>query len=357
MRIVFFTRYGTLGASSRYRFYQYKNFFESLGIECNYRPLFNNSILASRYRHGTKSIWQNVSAIADRSRDIFRIGNADLIVLQGEFLPYCPPIFERLMALQGIPYAVDFDDAIHHYYDQSSNWVIRKALGKKIKSVVRHAACVVVGNKYLANYATNATAKRTEIVPTVIDLDKYPLTRPSSNTNEKFRIGWIGSPGSSRYLASINQPISELVSEYECVISLVGAGHDHGFGNISPELRVWADETEVSDIKTFDVGIMPLPNDDWAKGKCGFKLIQYMACGKPVIASPVGANCDIVDHGVNGFLAETPEEWVNAVRTLIMNPHLARKMGNAGRKMVEQKYCLQVTAPRLAEIFKRCIDN
>jgi glycosyltransferase involved in cell wall biosynthesis len=354
VRIVFFTRYGTLGASSRYRFYQYQPSLESRGFECSFRPLFDNSILDSRYRRGTKSVWQNVSAILQRIVDFSQTRSADLIVLEGEFLPYFPAFFEKLLNLRKIPYAVDFDDAIFHYYDKSSRRLVRRLLGGKIKTVVKNAACVIAGNQYLAKYASNADAKRIEIVPTVIDLDKYPLKKCYPAENTGFRIGWIGSPGSSRYLELVRDPLSKLVSNDGCIVKLVGAGTDHGLADLLPEMQKWSDETEVAEIQTFDIGIMPLPEDDWAKGKCGFKLIQYMACSKPVIATPVGANCDIVQHGVNGFLAETADEWINAIRTLKENPDLVRRMGAAGRKLVEEKYCLQVTGPQLARIFKGC---
>jgi glycosyltransferase involved in cell wall biosynthesis len=115
-------------------------------------------------------------------------------------------------------------------------------------------------------------------------------------------------------------------------------------------IRDWDEATETAEIGNFDVGIMPLPDNPWERGKCGFKLIQYMACGKPVVASPVGVNREIVVEGVNGFLASTQKEWVDALLRLKENPALRRTMGERGRRMVEERYCLQVTAPRLQRI-------
>jgi glycosyltransferase involved in cell wall biosynthesis len=130
---------------------------------------------------------------------------------------------------------------------------------------------------------------------------------------------------------------------------MVGAG-DANMKRSFCEVKPWSEVSEVTDLQRFDAGIMPLPDDPWKRGKCGYKLIQYMACGIPVVASPVGVNKEIVDHGVNGFLAETTTEWIEALRILRDNPDLRRRMGAAGRRKVEQRYCLQVTAPRLHKL-------
>ena len=130
---------------------------------------------------------------------------------------------------------------------------------------------------------------------------------------------------------------------------LIGAG-ENPFSGLMATIRDWDEATETAGIGNFDVGIMPLPDNPWERGKCGFKLIQYMACGKPVVASPVGVNREIVVEGVNGFLASTQKEWVDALLRLKEDPDLRRTMGEKGRRMVEEEYCLQVTAPRLHRI-------
>jgi len=114
----------------------------------------------------------------------------------------------------------------------------------------------------------------------------------------------------------------------------------------------WTEQTEVASISSFDIGIMPLLDGSFERGKCGYKLIQYMACGLPVVASPVGVNCQIVEHGVNGFLAETPEQWEQALQTLLADADLRQRMGQAGRKKVEQEYCIQVTGPKMAALLR-----
>ena len=120
-------------------------------------------------------------------------------------------------------------------------------------------------------------------------------------------------------------------------------------GNL--EVIAWSEDTEVDAIQSMDIGVMPLPDTPWARGKCGYKLIQYMACGLPVVASPVGVNKEILEHGVNGFLAESDAEWRTAIEALISDPDLRRRMGAAGRKKVENEYSLQVWGPRVANLF------
>ena len=138
--------------------------------------------------------------------------------------------------------------------------------------------------------------------------------------------------------------------------SVVGSGQIDLDG-VPMSIIPWSEETEVDHIQDFDIGIMPLPDSQWEQGKCGYKLIQYMACGKPVVASPVGANRKIVEHGVNGFLAGSTEEWLEALTVLRDNSDLRKKMGTAGRKKVEKRYCIQVTARRLLSILQSVEKN
>lgn len=125
-----------------------------------------------------------------------------------------------------------------------------------------------------------------------------------------------------------------------------------GFSELRAENRVWSEMNEVSDIQAFDVGIMPLADTPWEQGKCGYKLIQYMACGIPVVASAIGANREIVSHGVDGFLATTHAEWSGYLKQLLENPDLRREMGLRGREKVERKYSVQARLPELIRILR-----
>jgi glycosyltransferase involved in cell wall biosynthesis len=219
---------------------------------------------------------------------------------------------------------------------------------------MRHARCVVAGNEYLADYARRAGAKRVAILPTVVDTDRYPAA--TRERRGPFTIGWIGSPFSSRYLELIAPALADVCSQGRARVVLVGAPLAV-LASVPREVLPWSEATEVNDIQAFDVGVMPVVDEPWARGKCGLKLIQYMACGLPVVASPVGVNREIVEPGVNGFLASTHEEWINALTTLRDQPTLAAELGRAGRRKVEEKYSLRAAAPALASILRQAAVN
>jgi len=178
----------------------------------------------------------------------------------------------------------------------------------------------------------------------VINLESYPLVEVP--VNDIFTIGWIGSPSTAKHLLDAEIALKQVCKNRGGKVVLIGAG-ENPFSGLMATMRDWNEATQSMEIGNFDVGIMPLPDNPWERGKCGFKLIQCMACGKPVVASPVGVNREIVVEGVNGFLASTSKEWVDALLRLRADPELRRAMGEKGRRMVEEKYCLQVTAPRL----------
>jgi glycosyltransferase involved in cell wall biosynthesis len=182
-------------------------------------------------------------------------------------------------------------------------------------------------------------------MPTVVDLDRYPVGNDRVR-HDVFTVGWIGSPSTTRYLNEVQPALSTLSEGGKARLLLVGAEHI-SLDGVPIESRRWTEASEVQDVHDFDVGIMPLTDDPWSRGKCGYKLIQYMACGLPVIASPVGINNQIVEQGVNGFLAQTPDDWLHALTTLRDDVKLRARLGAAGRAKVEAQYTLQVTAPRL----------
>jgi len=272
--------------------------------------------------------------------------------IEKELFPWLPSWCEMFIACLGIPYIVDYDDAIFHNYDTHSNILVRKLLGNKIDAVMRNAAAVIAGNEYLMAHAKKAGARRVEYLPTVIDLERYSVK--DNTENSIFTIGWIGSPATVKYLEMIRSVLSEWDKKNNARLVIIGADSFKS-DNMRVEHHPWSQDSEVLEIQKLDAGIMPLPDNLWEKGKCGYKLIQYMACGKPVIASPVGVNSEIVEHGVNGFLASHEKEWLDTLNFLYANPEKRYEMGKSGRNKVEKNYCVQVTAPRLLEILESSI--
>jgi glycosyltransferase involved in cell wall biosynthesis len=215
---------------------------------------------------------------------------------------------------------------------------------------MRYSDTVIAGNSYLAARAKEAGAKRIEIVPTVIDLERYDV-KSSSNSSEII-IGWIGSPSTLKYLKTISSVLQYLVKKYRVQIHIVGAkGVDIGISENVSYIE-WEENTEAFSISKFNIGIMPLTDSPWEKGKCSYKLIQYMACGLPVVASKVGMNEEVVVAGENGFLANTKEEWIKVLELYIQSPEIRLRHGLAGREKVREKYCVQRTYKLLAKALK-----
>lgn len=347
MKILLLSRYDRLGASSRIRFFQYLDYLKQHNIDVTVAPLLNDAYVTALYNNQPKNTLAIVGAYWRRMLLLLGSHKYDLLWIEKELFPWLPPFAEQILDYFQIPYVVDYDDATFHSYDQHPQKIIRQLLGKKIDKIIRHAKVVVVGNEYLAQYAEQAKAKRVVVIPSVIDLQHYSL-QPAP-TNPVPVIGWIGTPATAKYLLSIAPALIEVCKQRRARLVAVGLTALE-LNDIPVEVRAWSEDTEVAEIQSFDIGIMPLFDEPWARGKCGYKLIQYMACAKPVIASPVGINNVLVQVDVNGLLASTTAEWVTALNKLLDNQQLRAEMGNAGRELVEKSYCVQVTAPRLLNL-------
>ena len=215
--------------------------------------------------------------------------------------------------------------------------------------MMRTADHVICGNKYLADFAGEHTA-RVNVIPTCIHTETFhPRLRPMPTAPKKFTIGWTGSTSTNRYLNELFPVLAKFHGRAELkFLSDSENGLDYTALNGLPVTFVpWSPEVEVRETATFDVGLMPLPDDPWTRGKCGFKALQYMGLGIPAVCSPVGVNCEIVTHGETGVLARTPADWEAGLRRLMENPGLREHLGKAGRQTVEARYSVKTQAPRL----------
>lgn len=295
-----------------------------------------------------------LDAYLERVRLISKARRFDLVWLEYEMLPWLPSWVELGLLPGNIPMVVDYDDAIFHRYDQHRLKWVCSLLGYKIDAVMRRANIVIAGNDYLAQRAELAGAKRVKLLPTVVDENRYAVINKEGGS--QLTIGWIGQPSTAIYLNKLAPVLQKIITRHSVRVVAVGPKPTQ-FAQLPIEVRPWAEETEVAEIQQFDIGIMPLSEDLWEKGKCGYKLIQYMACGKPVVATPVGVNKIIVRENVNGLLARTDTEWFNALNMLCENATLRKRMGDEGRKIMEQNYSLQVTAPKLAELLRSAVSK
>ena len=342
------SRYSRLGASSRMRTYQYLPWLEAAGISITAAPLFSDGYVQG-LQQNTKNLFEVLRAYAARVNTLLRSRQFDLLWIEKEALPWLPAWLEKTLISGAVPYVLDYDDAVFHYYDQHRHPIVRALLAGKHPALIQRAALVVAGNAYLAEFARAVGAKQVELVPTVIDLERYPLaTTHLAKMDGTPCVGWIGQRATAEFLT----PYAHLFERLSAagLARFAAIGIDAQSLGLPMKSIAWTEQTEAASIAGLSIGIMPLVDAPFERGKCGYKLIQYMACGLPVVASPVGVNCHIVEHGVNGFLADTPEEWEKALRTLLADAGLRQRMGRAGRLKVEQQYCIQATAPTLSQL-------
>ena len=307
-KILILTRYNKLGASSRYRFYDYLDHLKQDGIDFEVAPLFSDKYLIKTYA-GSFRVFEVIKCYWQRIMILLRSAEYDSYLVEKELFPFFPYFIEFLFLSRCNKYDIDFDDAIFHRYDDHKSSIIRYLFSNKIARLMKNAECVLVGNQYLYDYAKLNLCQNIKIIPTVVDVKRYDDTM--SKKNEQFTIVWIGSQATVQYLLEVIEPITRVCNKVNGKLLVVGAKIK--IPNIQLELVEWSQDTEVKLLKSAHVGIMPLSDQKWNMGKCGFKIIQYMASGVPVVASPIGVNKKIISDKKNGFLAHTSDEWFNYI--------------------------------------------
>lgn len=337
------TRYARLGASSRVRFYQYAEHLAAAGVPLTLEPLLDDDYLHARYA-GRTAWLPTVRGYLRRFRALREAAAADsLLWIEKELAPWLPAWLE-LLVVGDRPFVLDLDDAIFHNYDLGASALLRRLYGTKIDRLMRAASVVTVGNEYLAERARRAGARDVRYVPTAVDLRRYEVRHPPETADSPIGIVWIGSPATVHYLAIVAPALQALSRERSVALHVIGGG-SFALPGVTVVNLPWSDDTEVRNIQRCDIGIMPLPDSPWERGKCGYKLIQYMACGLPVVASPVGINRDIVRPGCEGYLAARTDEWIQALSALAQDGLLRKRMGEQGRRRVELEYSTRATGP------------
>lgn len=354
MRILALTKYGPMAASTRQRFVQYEPALAAAGMTVEYAPLLDDAHVKRLAKGKRTSSIGVASAYARRLAALAGAGRFEALWVHCELFPYLPAAFERLAFVHRRPVIYDYDDAIFHMYDDHPSTPVRALLGDKLKPLIRGASAVCAGNDYLRAYAAPLNPA-TFVLPTVVDTDQY---RPVADRRSgPVTIGWIGSPSTWVFVRPILPLLADLCAATGARFTAVGAGpaaevdRFHGM-----EVAEWREASEIASVQAMDVGIMPLPDAPWARGKCGYKLIQYMACGLPVVASPVGVNANIVREGTSGLLATDFDQWRAALTRLIDDPTLRQSMGAAGRARAVEFYSLQTHAPPLVDVMRRAAE-
>nr|MBI1230058.1 glycosyltransferase [Cytophagales bacterium] len=346
-RILFLSKYPPQAASSRLRTYQFLPFWRKEVAEVEIAPLLNERYLRDLYAGKPVHLLNVLRCYIKRFfLLLFHVRRFDLIWVEKEFFPYFPPVAEWFIS-RSKGFVVDFDDAIFHNYDLSPSLFLRKILPKKIDAVMHYADLVFAGNPYLIDRAKKADAKRTCFLPTVIDPSRY-RQKEYTPSSPVVCIGWIGSPSTQKYLKDLLPVFENLHQRFAIRILLVNGREAFPFSGKIDSIP-WTEEGEVDAILCMDIGIMPLPDNPWERGKCAYKLIQYMACGLPVVASPVGFNTTVVRHGVNGYLADTSEDWQKYLTDLILHPERRQAMGKEGFCLVQESYTLEKNIERIRQ--------
>lgn len=350
MRVLLLSRYGELGASSRLRSCQYLSRLKAAGISVVVKPLFSNKYLSQKYS-GITPIIEVAKGYISRGAAVLGSHKFDLIWIEKELFPWIPFVLEKCFLPNKFPIVIDYDDAIFHRYDRNKSQIVRCLMRDKIDKIMRSATAVIVGNKYLADRASSAGAQSIVSIPTAVDLDRYPEHTNSNTHGSVIKIVWIGTKYTSKYLSLLKEPLIALQKRFSVQLKVIGPSGIK-FRGVDVVSVPWSESTEVSSLQDCDIGVMPLSDSDWERGKCGYKLIQYMACSLPVVASPVGVNFEIVKPGENGFLASSSIEWENAFVALCSSQTLRREMGKCGRQQVERNFSVQVLAAKLEKVLR-----
>ena len=353
-RVAAFTRYGARAASTRQRLLQYLPHLEAAGIRVDWHALLDDEYVASLTTGDAYPRTRVAASYVRRLGQVPEARAADLIWVYVELFPYLPAWVEWAVLGSSIPVLVDLDDAFFHQYDMHPRPMVRSLLGGKFKSLLRGAAACSCGNAYLRDYAARY-CPNSIILPTVVDTEAY---RPTPKGDQHpVVIGWIGSPTTWQNVRPLLPLLSELCSTGNVRLRVIGAGaaaEADRFPGL--ELIEWSEATEIAEVQAMDIGIMPLLDRPFERGKSGYKLVQYMACGLPVVASPVGVNREIVIDGENGLLAVSSDEWRAALERLIADPALRRRMGDMGRNRAELDYSLNSQAPRMIELLRDAVS-
>ncbi|HIP31674.1 MAG TPA: glycosyltransferase [Crocinitomicaceae bacterium] len=353
-RILFLAPYPYEEApSQRFRFEQYFNFLKEQGYEIEIHSFLNEKTWKSLYNHGSffAKAMGIIGSFWRRKLLMFKVRKFDYIFIHREASMIGPPIFEWFIAkVLRRKYIYDYDDAIWlpNYSQQNARFHKLKAYGK-VKKIIKWADIVVTGNSFLQEFG-NQYNKNVVIIPTTIDL-KNSHNQPTNHSHSPVNIGWTGSHTTMSYLDSLIPILQELEKEHHLTFTII-SNEKPDYDLQSLQFIKWKKETEIEDLSSINIGVMPLTDSEWAKGKCGFKALQYMALGIPALVSPVGVNTEVIEDGKNGYLCATSEEWKEKLSLLLNNQQLREQIGKEGYKTVRTKYSVEANRDNYQKLFQ-----
>ncbi len=360
-KILFITPYPLREApSQRFRFEQYFDTLEASDFQFTVHPFLPADRSGVLYRGGNNfhQLISLISGFISRIALLFKVSQFDFIFIHREATPVGPPAIEWAIAKVFRKKIIfDFDDAIWLTDKKNEGWLEKKLRWRrKVGLICKWSYKVSCGNEYLCSYARNFN-DQVVLNPTTIDTEQvhnrkfFPPPVSLSPEEKKTVIGWTGSHSTLKYLEELTPVLQQLMEKYPSVRLLVIADRPPQMNLKGLVFKKWTQETEIEDLCQADIGIMPLPDDEWAKGKCGFKALQYMALEIPAVVSPVAVNKFIVTPGVHGFWCDTATDWIRNLSELITNPLLRKEMGKNGRRKIEQEYSLHSNKKNFLSLF------
>jgi len=351
-KIIFFTKYTSKGPSSRYRTYQYKSFIDE-HFETVYLPFFDDNYIDTIFNNNKINAFQLIKFVIKRIAQVLNlIGSKDLIVIEYELIPYFPAVFEYLFKISGVKYVLDFDDAIFHNYDNSKNKFVKFFLRSKINIISKNASHIITGSPYLTQFLQQFNERITEI-PTSICIEEYSKNRKYIK-NDKVVIGWLGSTTTSKNLLILSCVINSLKNTFPEIVFRFCGFNDflvNHFRKENVEFIKWSESNEIKFLNEINIGIMPLEDNLFNRGKCGFKLIQYMAMGKPTISSPLEANVKI-NRGNGNLFASTSDQWCNSLTRMINEYDNYKNIGISNIELVRKYYSVEENSKVYIKLFK-----
>lgn len=358
-KIIFFPKYSEEGPSSRYRIFQYKSFFEKEGFSVKIHPLFDKKYIDRLYFLKPVPPFYYLKRFINRIMELVKVEEGAVVYIEYELLPYFPFLIEKLLLRRKCKVVLDYDDAIFHNYDRSNSRVIKAFLSNKIYSLAKRADLVITGSAYLTETLEKYNSNVVEI-PTSLTFEKYAQfsTNHHSKNTERFRIGWIGSKTTSINLSLITVAVKELQKKYNIELILIGFDENQKemLKGINYTILKWNAEKEVEIVHSFDVGVMPLLNTDFNKGKCGFKLIQYMACGIPTISTPLIANVKI-NRNKKNLHASNSDEWLQCFEKIAEQKEYYREIvGKENRDIAKSFYSAEANYTKYIGLFSQMGD-
>ena len=339
--------------SQRYRFEQYLPFLQSRGFEFTWSYLLDEKDDATFYSNGNSlaKAFILLRSFFKRSKDVSRFKSFDIIFIQREATFLGNSRFEKKAFESGAKVIFDFDDSIWLRDTSPGNkkwsWIKKP---EKFFDNVKYAHLVIAGNSYLADKAKSINPN-TMIIPTTVDCNVHK-SMPELRNKQKICMGWSGSISTIKHFESLIPILKKLKNEFgDQICFKVMAQSPYQNKDLDVESVIWNEETEVKELNSMDIGLMPLPDDEWAKGKCGLKGLTYMACAVATVMSKVGVNAEIIQDEVNGILVKNENEWYEQLKRLIQDKDLRIKLGEAGRKTVTEKYSVAANKEKYLAAF------